>query len=226
MPALSRRAMILMAMGALGSALTACGSKASDKAPTSESSTQPATTSSVSQATTTNATSSKGFQAGAPSRIWIRPDDYHVPYAGTAGDGRRFFVSEELFSWHDVTSTSSSSLPDSTSLREPVAFIATFWWKADGSFDDVTVDKLARDTNLPPGQAGPAADGAGVMRRHMAALGKHTLEPINVQPFLHRVHGVEFGWRYQVCEGTPSINIEPGNFICYYEPWDGYEYDT
>ena len=26
----------------------------------------------------------------APTRFTIRPDDYHVPYAGTAGDGRRF----------------------------------------------------------------------------------------------------------------------------------------
>jgi len=33
----------------------------------------------------------------APTRFTIRPDDYHVPYAGTAEDGRRFFLSEELF---------------------------------------------------------------------------------------------------------------------------------
>jgi hypothetical protein len=26
----------------------------------------------------------------APTRFTIRPDDYHVPYAGTAEDGRRF----------------------------------------------------------------------------------------------------------------------------------------
>jgi hypothetical protein len=31
------------------------------------------------------------------TRFTIRPDDYHVPYAGTAEDGRRFFLSEELF---------------------------------------------------------------------------------------------------------------------------------
>ena len=33
----------------------------------------------------------------APRRFRIVPDDYHVPYAGTAEDGRRFFLSEELF---------------------------------------------------------------------------------------------------------------------------------
>jgi hypothetical protein len=33
---------------------------------------------------------------GAPQRFTIVPDNYHVPYAGTA-DGRRFFLSDELF---------------------------------------------------------------------------------------------------------------------------------
>jgi hypothetical protein len=33
----------------------------------------------------------------APDRFTIAPDDYHVPYAGTAEDGRRFFLSDELF---------------------------------------------------------------------------------------------------------------------------------
>jgi len=27
-------------------------------------------------------------------------------------------------------------------------------------------------------------------------------------------------------DGAYFINIEPGNFICYYAPWDGYGYDT
>ena len=35
----------------------------------------------------------------APERFAIVPDDYHVPYAGTAEDGRRFFLSDELFSF-------------------------------------------------------------------------------------------------------------------------------
>ncbi|MGZ0150386.1 hypothetical protein ACXJJ3_25235 [Kribbella sp. WER1] len=34
----------------------------------------------------------------APRRFRIVPDDYHVPSAGTAEDGRKLFLSEELFS--------------------------------------------------------------------------------------------------------------------------------
>ena len=36
-----------------------------------------------------------------------------------------------------------------------------------------------------------------------------------------------FGWKVgQYEDGSYYINIEPGNFIAYYEPWDGLGYDT
>jgi hypothetical protein len=47
----------------------------------------------------------------APTRFTIRPDDYHVPYVGTAGDGRRFLLSEELF-------------------KGTTAWVGLFLWKA------------------------------------------------------------------------------------------------
>ena len=50
---------------------------------------------------------------GLPGRFRIVPDDYHVPYAGTAGDGRRFFLSDELFS-------------------SGAAYVGLYLWKADG----------------------------------------------------------------------------------------------
>jgi hypothetical protein len=143
----------------------------------------------------------------APTRFTIRPDDHHVPYAGTAEDGRRFFLSEELFS--DTT-----------------AWVGLFLWKADGSFDEVRVSVGRRPTGLPPGQAAPA-DPGGLVQARLAELGKYVLEPITVEPFTEQVDGTEFGWtvgRYD--DGEYFINIEPGNFICYYAPWNGDGYDT
>ncbi|MBK8866909.1 MAG: hypothetical protein IPN45_02195 [Actinomycetales bacterium] len=50
---------------------------------------------------------------------------------------------------------------------------------------------------------------------------------ITVQPFTKAsIIPVEFGWKVNHDFGTFTINIEPGDFICYYAPWDGYEYDT
>jgi hypothetical protein len=142
----------------------------------------------------------------APAHFRIVPDDYHVPYAGTAEDGRKFFLSEELFD------------PES-------AYVGLFLWKADGTFDEVRVDKIPRPAVGPPGQAGPAGADKLVAAR-LAELGKYVLEPIQVKPFTKDVNGVTFGWVVDQFDGQYSIHIEPGNFIAYHEPWDGLDYDT
>ena len=141
-----------------------------------------------------------------PSRFTIRPDDYHVPYAGTAEDGLRFFLSDELFS-------------------DDGGWVGLFLWEADGAFDDVRISPAERDQQLLPGQAGSAASDR--VEALLAELGEYRLEPITVEPFIQAVDGVEFGWRVvQADDGSYFVNIEPGDFICYYAPWDGYEYDT
>lgn len=144
----------------------------------------------------------------APERFTIVPDDYHVPYAGRAEDGRKFFLSEELFS------------PGGT------AYVGLFLWNADGTFDEVRVEEVSRPERLPPGQAAPAGASALVKAR-LGQLGEYVLEPIEVEPFTEEVDGVTFGWKVgQYEDGTYYINIEPGDFIAYYKPWDGLQYDT
>lgn len=145
---------------------------------------------------------------GKPERFRIVPDDYHVPYAGTAEDGRRFFLSEELFDY-----------------RRDSSYVGLYLWNADGTFDEVRVDPVARPEGLPPGQAAPAGADELVAAR-LAELGDYVLEPIDVEPFLTKVDGVRFGWKVGGRGADQWINIEPGDFIAYYAPWDGLEYDT
>lgn len=145
--------------------------------------------------------------AGAPTRFTIRPDDYHVPYAGTGQDGRKFFLSDELFT-HDG-----------------LAYVGLFLWKPDGAFDEVQISRIGRADGVPPGQAAPG-HGDSAVAEQLAHLGHYVLEPITVEPFTKMVDGVEFGWKVNHGGDTYTISIEPGDFICYYEPWDGYEYDT
>ena len=143
----------------------------------------------------------------APRHFTIVPDDYHVPYAGTAEDGRKFFLSDELF------------------VPGGAAYVGLFLWKADGTFDEVRVDKVSKPAGLPPGQAGPA-DASDLVAARLAGLGHYVLEAIQVEPFTTKVDGVTFGWRVSNFEGDYSINIEPGDFIAYNAPWDGLDYDT
>ncbi len=142
----------------------------------------------------------------APERFTIVPDAYHVPYAGSTEDGRRFFLSDELF---DLGS----------------GYVGLFLWKADGTFDEVRVDQVRRSEGVPPGQAASAGADELVASR-LAELGKYVLEPIEVDPFAVEVDGVTFGWVVNQFDGIYSINIEPGDFVAYYEPWDGLGYDT
>lgn len=142
-----------------------------------------------------------------PERFTIVPDDYHVPYAGTAEDGRKFFLSRELF--------------DSEH-----SYVALFLWHPDGTFDRVEADPVERPRGVPPGMAAKAGPEA-LVEDKLASLGTYTLEPIAVEPFLVEKNGTKFGWKFgNYDDGTAYLNIEPGDFICYYAPWDGYEYDT
>ena len=52
------------------------------------------------------------------------------------------------------------------------------------------------------------------------------LEPVVVAPFTTQVDGVTFGWEVDEYDGDYSVTVAPGDFIAYYEPWDGLEYDT
>jgi hypothetical protein len=148
----------------------------------------------------------------APERFTIVPDDYHVPYAGTAEDGRRFFLSDELFEFEDQDD-------------ETTSYVGLFLWNPDGTFSDLEVDPVPRTADLPPAQAGHA-DAESIVQRRLAELGAYALEPITVEPFTRTLDGVEFGWQVEEYEGTYSIDIAPGDFIAYYAPWDGLDYDT
>ena len=147
---------------------------------------------------------------GPPQRFRIVPDDYHVPYVGTAQDGRKFFLSEELFAPGPGRGSS---------------YVGLFLWKADGTFDEVRVDEVPRPQGVPVGQAAPAGARRLVAQR-LRELGDYTLEPIEVAPFTQEVGGVTFGWMLRRYDGTYSLSIEPGDFIAYYAPWDGLDYDT
>ena len=197
---MSRGPLALALCGVLAATLAGCGSPSAGRGATPSG--RPAA-----------ASGQPAAREPAPRRFRIVPDDYHVPWAGTAEDGRRFFLSEELFS------TGTADRPGS-------AYVGLFLWRHDGTFDEVRVDAVRRPRDVPPGQA--AAAGADrLVAARLAELGRYVLEPIEVEPFTTRVSGVTFGWHsgwYD--DGTCYLNVEPGNFIAYYAPWDGLDYDT
>jgi hypothetical protein len=124
------------------------------------------------------------------------PDDYNVPYAGTAEDGRRFFLSSQLG-------------------EMSTGYVGLFLWRADGAFDEVKVDRYVDDESVD-----------ALVQDRLDELGDYELEPIDVAPFTTQVDGVTFGWVVGEYDGVDVITIAPGDFIAYYAPWDGLDYDT
>ncbi len=125
--------------------------------------------------------------------------------------GRKFFLSDELFDWVD---------------GEATGFVGLFLWHADGTFDELQVEPVNRAGDLPPGQAF-SAGADDLVDKYLRQLGEYTMEPITVEPFTADVDGVMFGWEIgQYPDGQYYVGIRPGDFVVYYAPWDGEEYDT
>lgn len=143
---------------------------------------------------------------GVPERFTIEPDDYHAQLAGTTGDGRRFFITTPF---EPTTATDPGN-----------EFVALFLWKADGTFDEIDVDAFG------PRELLAENDHQDALERRIARLGDFTIEPISVAPFAVESHGTTFGFVPSEFEGRVSIELHPGNFMAFTEPWDSGEYDT
>ena len=143
---------------------------------------------------------------GFPERITIVPDDYHAEYVGTAEDGRRFFVSTPFIPGEGVGGGNE--------------FIATFFWRPDGSYDSMNVQEFGPRDSLDH----VAREAA--MAKHLSDLGDYQLEEISVAPFSENVFGTSFGLVPQAYDGMVSINLMPGDSMAFFEPWDSGEYDT
>jgi len=140
-----------------------------------------------------------------PERFTIIPDDYHAEHAGVANDGRMFFLTP----LHEIDNE----------------FLAIFYWKADGSFDELVVEEFGPRDDLDKAAHKAARE------RMISTLGTTSSVPINVQPFAVEKFGATFGFVGRAAapddeDGIAAIELLPGNFMAYYWPWDGEGYDT
>lgn len=151
-------------------------------------------------------TTPDGAAARIPDRFTIVPDDYHAQLAGTTGDGRRFFI----------TTPFEAGTPTDPGNE----FVALFLWNADGTFDSIDVDAFG------PRELVSEDDHQDALERRISRLGDFTIEAISVAPFAVQSHGTTFGFVPQEFEGSVSVNLQPGDYMAYYEPWESGDYDT
>lgn len=143
-----------------------------------------------------------------PDTFPISHDEHHAKHIGRTADGRQFFL----------TTPFEPALGDSPGAE----FVALFVFDASGSLLDAQIDSL-----------GPraAVDKNAASKRYearLASLGEVEFADIRVAPFQLARHGVKFGLIPRTCEDEddePAIELHPGNYMAFFEPWDG-DYDT
>jgi hypothetical protein len=146
----------------------------------------------------------------APTKIAIDHDDYHATHVGTLVDGRQFFATTPF-----VPAGSGAG-------RE---FIAIYLFDAKGRLLEARIDDLGPRSSVDSQQA------EALFKQRISELGSLRYGRIEVAPFEVARYGVTFGLIPRPPEDPSEddswwVEVLPGNYMAFHEPWDSGEYDT
>jgi len=147
-----------------------------------------------------------------PALIAIDRDDYYASHVGRSADGRQFFVTTPF-----VSATAGDA------GRE---LIAVYLFDPQGGFLEARIDDLGPRRQLDQDRA------RKLLERRLAELGHVVYQRIQVRPFEVERFGTTFGLIPRPPESVESqragwwVEVRPGNYMAFHEPWDSGEYDT
>jgi len=149
------------------------------------------------------------MHSGKPKKIAIDHDDYHAEHVGRTSDGLQFFL----------TTPFEPAFPNT----EGCEYIALFKFDLEGNLVDSKIDTLG-----PRG----SFDGDARKEKYLSRLnelGKVEFQRIEVKPFSINHNGIEMGLIAREPEEEDdvwAVELLPGNYMAFFEPWDSGEYDT
>lgn len=144
-----------------------------------------------------------------PSLIAIDRDDYHAEHIGRTADGRQFFL--------------TTPFEPAVDGKAGCDFVALFLFDSAGTFLEAKIESLGPRTSL---------DGAkrdGLYAEWLSELGDVSFERIEISPFSVAHFGTIFGLVPRRPEEDGDdwwVELQPGNYMAFHEPWDSGEYDT
>ena len=144
-----------------------------------------------------------------PNLIAIERDDHHASHIGSLPDGRQFFLTTPF-----VPAVGSDP------GRE---FLALYLFDKRGSFLEARIDDLGTRAEFDAERA------RGLFEQRVGELGPLEYGRIEVQPFEVERFGTKFGLipRPPEEDGDEwAVEIQPGNYMAFFEPWDSGDYDT
>lgn len=146
-----------------------------------------------------------------PKKIAINHDDYHAAYIGRTSDARQFFL--------------TTPFEPALSGRPGCEYIALFLFDLAGNFRDAIIDTLG------PRGSYPREEKIARLHARLDELGEVSFERIEIKPFSVCHNDVEMGLIARTFEGADeqqlwAVELLPGNFMAFFEPWDSGYYDT
>jgi hypothetical protein len=146
---------------------------------------------------------------GRPTLIAIDHDDYHAEHIGRTRDGRQFILTNPF---------------DPAVGKYPgCEFVALYLFDASGKLIEAKIDSFG-----PRSSVDDDARRERYLER-LASLGDVVFERVEVAPFSVKQFGLEFGLIVREPEDDDddwAVEMEPGNYMAFFEPWDSGEYDT
>jgi hypothetical protein len=145
---------------------------------------------------------------GAPKLITIDHDDYSAKYVGRTADGRQFIL----------------TTPFEPAMDGPGAeFLALYLFDDAGKLLDAKIENLGPRATMDEDRRVQLRD------QWLAELGDVNYERVEVAPFSVTRFDIEFGLIVREPEDEEdvwAVEMQPGNYMAFFEPWDSGEYDT
>ena len=147
---------------------------------------------------------------GPPELIAIDHDDHYAEHVGRTADGRQFFLTTPF-------------LPGGPGTGGGDEFVARFLFDPSGRLLAAMIDAFG------PRQLMDRDARRRTYEARLAQLGPVTFGRIEVAPFEVERLGTVFGLIPRPPEEAGDswwVELHPGNYMAFTEPWDSGEYDT
>lgn len=149
------------------------------------------------------------MDSGPPSLIAIDHDDHHANHVGHTDDGRQFIL--------------TTPFEPATGRSKGGEFVALYLFDGDGKLLDARIDDFGPRAEVDDKKLRQTYD------QRLKELGSVTFDRIEVAPFAIDRFGTTFGLVVREPEDDDdvwAVEMQPGNYMAFFEPWDSGEYDT
>jgi hypothetical protein len=144
-----------------------------------------------------------------PKLIAINHDDYHAEHIGRTHDGRQFIL--------------TTPFNPATGENPGSEFVALYTFEPSGQLIEAKID------NLGPRSSVDEDARRAIYAERLASLGDVSFERVEVAPFSVERFNLTFGLIARPPEEDDdvwAVEMQPGNYMAFFEPWDSGEYDT